>query len=340
LAVRITAKHYGCGANGGSVNNLRRRVAQLPALSEEQYDTQARSQEFIHRPKVSDDQEKKRISSNDAEVESDFVPDDVPESEYGTSENVPPTQCLFCNLDSPTLSANIDHMSSLHGLFIPSLDQLSDKESFIAYLAIIIFDYNECLYCGLEKGTVDSVQSHMRDKGHCMIKMDAESELLDFWELSDSEDEDQNEDEERTKSAAIKLSETEMRLPSGVVINSRSDTTQIRARPALAQLRAKGSQYRIKRAKMRAITAGEDQETAEETKSRPSRSNDRRVAVRGEMGLAGVPESQRRALQITEKKMKRREAVAKAAQRYAMEQEPVKTKYYKVRDYEDLEGLV
>jgi pre-60S factor REI1 len=211
-------------------------------------------------------------------------------------------------------------------------------ESFLGYLAIIIFEYNECLYCSQEKGTVDGVQTHMRDMGHCMINMNAESELLDFWELSDSGDEDQNEEEERTTSAAIKLSETEMRLPSGVVINSRSNTTPLGAKPRLAQSRNKGLQYRIKRAEMRAITAEENQETADENQSRLSRSNDRSVAVRSEMGLAGIPESQRRALQITEKKMKRREAVAKAAQRYAVEQEPIKAKYYKVGDYEDLEG--
>jgi len=306
-------------------------------MSEEEYETQAKSQEITHRQKDNDEQGEKR-NSYDTEVESDSIPEDIPEAEYEISQKVPPTQCLFCNLDSSTLDANIDHMSSVHGLFIPSLDQLSDMESFLGYLAIIIFEYNECLYCGLEKGSVDGVQTHMRDKGHCMIKMDAESELLDFWEHSDSEDEGQNEDEERTKSAAIKLSETEMRLPSGVVIQSRSDATQLRAMPRLAQSRTKGSQYRIKRAEMRAITAGENHGTADENQSRPSRSDDRRVAVRGEMGLAGIPESQRRALQITEKKMKRREAIAKAAQRYAAEQQPVKAKYYKVGDEEDLEG--
>ncbi|RFU28883.1 hypothetical protein B7463_g7442, partial [Scytalidium lignicola] len=311
------------------VYNLRRRVAELPALSEEQYDTQAKNQEILHRQKASNEQGKRRISSYDAEVESDSISEDIPEAEYEISEKVPPTQCLFCNLDSPTLHANIEHMSSLHGLFIPSPDQLSDMESLLGYLAIIIFEYNECLYCSLKKGTVEGVQTHMRDKGHCMINMNAESELLDFWELSDSGDEGQNEDEKRTKSAAIKLSETEMRLPSVVVINSRSDTTQLRAKPRLAQSRAKGLQYRIKRDEIRAITARENQETEDERQSRPSHSNDRRVAVRGEMGLAGIPESQRRALQITEKKMRRREAVAKAARRYAAEQEPIKAKYYK-----------
>ncbi|KAH7399650.1 C2H2 type zinc-finger-domain-containing protein [Pyrenochaeta sp. MPI-SDFR-AT-0127] len=311
------------------IHNLRRRVAELPALSEEEYDTQAKSQEIIHPQKSRDEQRKRLSSSDDAEVESEANLETTHEAELKSSEKVPSTQCLFCNLDSLTLNANVDHMSSLHGLFIPSPDQLSDMESFLGYLATIIFEYNECLYCGLEKGTVDGVQTHMRDKGHCMIKMNAESELLDFWELSDSGDDAPKENEERTKGAAIKLSETEMRLPSGVVINSRSDTTQLRAKPGLAQSRAKGSQYRTKRDEMKAITAKEDQDTTDEKQNRPSHSNDRRVAVRGEMGLAGVSESQRRALQITEHKMKKREAIAKAATRHAAEQEPVKTKYYK-----------
>jgi pre-60S factor REI1 len=329
-----------CGANGSSIYNLRRRVAELPALSEEQYDSQVKSQEIVHRLNDNDERGKERISAYDAEVEPNFISEDTPEAEPTISEKVPPTQCLFCNLDSQTLDANLDHMSSQHGLFIPSPDQISDMESFLGYLAIIIFEYNECLYCSLAKGTVDGVQTHMRDKGHCMIMMNTESELLDFWELSDSEDEDRDNNKERTKSAGIKLSKTEMRLPSGVIINSRSDVSQLRVKPGLTQSRTKGLQYRNKRAEMRAIAAEENQETADEKHSRPSGSNDRRVAVRGEMGLAGISESQRRALQLTEKKMKKREAVAKAAQRYAMEQEPIKTKYYKVRDYKDLEGLI
>lgn len=273
------------------------------------------------------------MPSPEAEVERDFLSEDITNVEHiKISEKIPSTQCLFCNLDSPTLDANVDHMSSLHGLFIPSPDQLSDMESFLGYLAVIIFEYNECLHCGLEKGTVDGVQTHMRDKGHCMIKMNADSELLDFWELSDSEDEDQNEDKESIKSAAIKLSDTEWRLPSGVVINARSDTIQFRSRPGIAQSRTRSSQYKTKRDEMRATTGGENQET-DENQTKSTLSNDRRVAVRGEMGLAGVSESQRRALQITEKKMKRREAITKTANRHAMEQQPNKTVYYKVGVY-------
>lgn len=223
-------------------------------------------------------------------------------------------------------------MYSTHGLFIPSPGEVSDMESFLGYLAMIIFEYKECLYCNSEKGTVEGVQTHMRDKGHCMINMNAESELLDFWELADSEDEADNEDGEHSKkkNAAIKLSETEMRLPSGVVIGSRSDTTQLRSRPGLAQSRSKGSQYRMKRDEMKAISAGEISQTGDGDQSGPSSSNGRRVAVRGEMGLLGVSDSQRHALVVTEKKMRKREAVAKAAQRYVMEAQPVKSIYYKV----------
>lgn len=310
----------------------------MPALSEDQYGAPTKSSESIHLPEEHVEQKGSRTSSYGTEVEFDPISRHVSEVGYEVSGKIPPTQCLFCNIDSPTLNENVNHMASQHGLFIPSPDQLSDLESFVGYLATIIFKYKECLYCGIEKGTVDGAQTHMRDKGHCMIMMNTGSELFDFWEPSNGEDEGQYKEEECTKSAVIKLSQTEMRLPSGVVINARSDTTKLRAKPGLAHPRIKGSQHRTKRAKTRAIAAEENQEMTAEGKSGPSYGNDRRVVVRGEMGLAGISQSQRRALQITEIKMRKREAVAKAANRHAMEQEPNKTKYYKVRHFEQQGG--
>ena len=276
------------------------------------------------------EQENPRVSANHTQLEAISVSQDTDDSIHENSKNFLPTQCLFCNFNSLALDANIDHMSSRHGLFIPSPEQLSDAEAFLGYLSIIVFEYKECLYCNVEKATVEAVQTHMRDKGHCMINIDAESELLDFWEFSDSEDEVQNNGKESIQNVAIKLSKTEMRLPSGAVINSRSDITQLRARPGLEQSRTRGSQHRSKKAEMKAITAAEKQAPVDEKANRVSDRSDRRLAVRGEMGLLGVSESQRRALQITENKMKRREAVITAAQRYAMQQQPVKTIYYKV----------
>ncbi|KAF2820092.1 hypothetical protein CC86DRAFT_449699 [Ophiobolus disseminans] len=300
------------------VSNLRRRIAGEPAMSEEEYTAQTKEQDIAYRPK-----NQQLIPSSDADIEPVLARQENSQVDDQVSEDVEisATQCLFCSLNSPTISTSIDHMTSQHGLFIPSSDKLSDLESFVKYLATIVFEYHECLYCGLEKGTVDSVQTHMRDKGHCMIDMSVNSELLEFW------DPDSEEDVKHLKTAATMLSETEMRLPSGAIINSRSDTTQLRTRPGLTQSRSKGSQHRMMRDELRAITAVDGQETKV-----PSRSNDHRIAARGEMGLAGVPENQIRALQITEKKMMRREAIAKAAHRHATEHIGTKAnqgKYYK-----------
>ncbi len=298
-------------------------MAGLTALSEDQYAIQTQGYDII--PEQSDvhDKRKPAVPANIIEPESSSFPEYPIEPRSKISEKILPTKCLFCNLVSPALDANINHMSSMHGLFIPSPDRLSDVESFLGYLAIIVFDYKECLYCSLEKATVDAVQTHMRDKGHCMIKMDKESELLDFWDFSDTEEDGQIEGQK-----PVKLSDTEMRLPSGTVINSRSDTTQLRAKLGTEQLRSKVSQPKSKKAELRSITAEENPDAANAKRGRPS--HDRRIAIRREMGLTGVSESQRRALRITERKMKSREALAKAAQRHAIEQQPVKTIYYKV----------
>jgi pre-60S factor REI1 len=285
----------------------------------------------VHRRKNSDEshQEQKRIPPYEIETISDLPSDTMIQSEPEVAEKISAAQCLFCNIISTGLDSNIDHMSSSHGLFIPSLDHLSDAESFLGYLATTIFSYKECLFCGVERGTVDGVQTHMRDKGHCMIKMNADSELLDFWDFTSSDEDTESQD--RKKPAAVKLSDTEMRLPSGMVINSRSDAAQLRANPSFTQKRAKSQQSRTIRDEAKAIEASENPDAADQKQPASAKGSDHRVAVRGEMGLVGVSESQKRALVITEKKMKRREAVAKAAYRHAMERQPKKTIYYKVR---------
>lgn len=308
------------------IYNLRRRVAELPAVSEEEYDTQAQSQEHIYRPK--DGTEPRTAPSPSHMIQVQISPTPVKDDDY---IKVSTTKCLFCPQSSSSISENIDHMSINHGLFIPSPDRLYDLETFLSYLATVIFEYNECLYCGLAKGTVDGVQTHMRDKGHCMLNLQPESELLDFWETEDTREDGEGEEKNEQATTAVKLSETEMRLPSGAVVSARSDTAQLRVKPSLAHSRTKGSQYRSRRdAQIEAITAGEDKaETADQPPTKSASRNDRRIAVRSEMGLIGISENQRRALQVTEMKMRKREAIAKTAGCHAMEQQPVKTKYYK-----------
>jgi pre-60S factor REI1 len=204
-------------------------------------------------------------------------------------------------------------MCSQHGLFIPSLERISDTEAFLSYLGTTVFEYKECLYCSAEKTTVEAVQTHMRDKGHCMLNLHADSELLDFWEGGDGNSEEK---------ATTKLSGTEMRLPSGLAITSRS-APSTRPRPSSARHAAQTST-------MRAVTEEESALVPQLLPTQHTNSpHDHRIATRHTIGLSGISTQQLRTLSLLDKKMKTQETTAKARVRQKAEQQPVKTKYYK-----------
>jgi pre-60S factor REI1 len=240
-------------------------------------------------------------------------------------EVAPPTRCLFCNVNSQTLDANMEHMASSHGLSIPSTDQISDIESFLSYLAVIVYKYNECLYCGVEKGSVDAVQTHMRDKGHCKIDP---AELTDFLDT----EEEKTEVEE---GATVKLSQTEMRLPSGLHITSSRHTDTTLHRPLRRSTNSR-LRNRIDRSTSPSSALTTYQTSAPtslvltpHTKTDP---HSRQLATRHTMGLAGISTQTLRTLQLVDKKAKTVESVAKARVRHKAEQQPVKTMYYKTEN--------
>ncbi|KAI1437529.1 C2H2 type zinc-finger-domain-containing protein [Xylaria sp. CBS 124048] len=107
--------------------------------------------------------------------------------------------CLFCNYDSPTIPLNVHHMERIHGMFIPEKQYLVDLDGLITALQQRIQEYHECLYCGKLKNTSAAVQTHMRDKGHCMIPFTTEEEQLsigDFYDFrSTYSDVEESEDE-------------------------------------------------------------------------------------------------------------------------------------------------
>lgn len=302
-------------------------MTQMPALTQEQFDVQVQPEERSDHTKSWEDDTRATVES-ESETEE--------ENEAGKRKS--PSECLFCNNDSLNVEDNVEHMHSVHGLYIPEHHQLSDMETFLGYLASIICEFNECLYCGAEKYSLEAVQTHMKDKGHCMINLDGESELLDFWDVSDNEDVDkQNDaDKETTGGNGVHVSATEMRLPSGSIITSRSETAQLRAKPTLTKSRVKASQIRIKRDEIKTITDSSEKDKPKAPDNnrsmRTQPGTDRRVAVRGEMGLIGLSEQQKRAVMATEVKMKKREHIAKAAQRWATEKVANKQKFFKVCD--------
>jgi len=244
------------------------------------------------------------------------------------------TRCLFCPSSSPTPTTNLDHMSTQHSLFVPAPSQLYSLGSLLSYLAVLVYEYHECLYCGQEKGSVDAVQTHMRDKGHCMIEM---AELIDFWdtEVKEGGSEDWN-----YEMAA------ETHSPSGLAINpqrsNNADETSSRAtNPTLARSQRRSPRHRKLKPAVPAAESLPSQEPPA-THSQPGHlssyhnSNDPHrnltTTPRTAKGLIGLSDRQLRTLQIVDRRMKSREEIAKAKRMYASQQQPVKTMYYKTEN--------
>ncbi|KAL9604631.1 MAG: hypothetical protein Q9219_000351 [cf. Caloplaca sp. 3 TL-2023] len=134
----------------------------------------------------------------------------------------PLKQCLFCNYGSPTFKLNVLHMTKYHGLFIPEQPYLIDLEGLIGYLYDKIAELHECLYCHKIKGSMESIQTHMRDKGHCMIAYTSEAEMVevgqfydfrssysdpesDMGEEEDYKNEDMNDEDMKDAEGGVKL---------------------------------------------------------------------------------------------------------------------------------------
>ncbi|KAF1997372.1 zinc finger protein [Amniculicola lignicola CBS 123094] len=97
----------------------------------------------------------------------------------------PLTDCLFCNYRSPNFSLSINHMGRFHGMFIPEKDYLVDLEGLVQYLHAKIQDRHACLKCGKVTHTAEGIQTHMRDRGHCMIGFESDQELVEVGEFYD-----------------------------------------------------------------------------------------------------------------------------------------------------------
>ncbi|KAF1941333.1 hypothetical protein EJ02DRAFT_455272 [Clathrospora elynae] len=130
----------------------------------------------------------------------------------------PLMDCLFCNYKSPSFDLNITHMGKFHGMFIPEREFLAEPEKLINHLHDKIHVHNECLKCHKMLHTASGIQTHMRDRGHCMIAFDSDIELVeigefydfrssypDAAEFDDLEDAEHSDDSSSTTGGGVKL---------------------------------------------------------------------------------------------------------------------------------------
>ena len=117
------------------------------------------------------------------QIEHPISPADKVEHEKEHRAN--PQQCLFCNYISPTDDLNIHHMGRQHGFFIPEREYLANLGGLINFVSETILLLHQCLFCHKNFHTPSGVQTHMRDRGHCMIAYSTEEEQLEIGEFYD-----------------------------------------------------------------------------------------------------------------------------------------------------------
>ena len=139
-------------------------------------------------------------------------------------------------------------MQIVHGLVVPHQQNLAvDLETLFKYLHLVIFGYRECVQCGTERATVQAVQQHMTDEGHCTFDIsEQDSEFADFYDFSEPEDDAESNVEgdgveriqegtaTRSSRKPLLVDEDSIRLPSGKIISRQSST---QAGPSFTQLR-------------------------------------------------------------------------------------------------------
>lgn len=252
------------------VYNLKRRIASLPPTSLGVFNTQVRP--------LSEQVEESTAGETINRTERDVA------VQY---------RCLFCpwtfDSDDQGLPDNLKHMSVAHGFFIPDITLVLDLEVFLAYLAIAVREWHECLYCGIVRGCTEAAQSHMRDKAHCKLNLDREPELLEFWE-------------EKGDIVPVKAFSGELVLPSGR--SAASGASQHRKTKA-----ARGTAVALR------------------TDTLPRNKDCRQLSRRDEMGMQSVGHQQRRSLVLAVKRSQKEESIASRASEWSHAQKANKQKH-------------
>jgi len=169
------------------------------------------------------------------EDDEDMEVEEVDSDEWDEEEEpVPVTDCIFCSHHSANLDNNMRHMTEAHSFFLPDPEFLTDLEGLIEYLGAKVGQGHMCLWCnerGRSFASLDSVQKHMLDKGHCKMKHEGDTliEYSDYYDYTSSYPEGEEPSSETPSSIqdeveldALDDTGYQLHLPSGATIGHRS----------------------------------------------------------------------------------------------------------------------
>jgi pre-60S factor REI1 len=288
------------------VANVKRRVASLPAITQQDYEAQTHpnNRESTGEATQSSD------SSDDGEE-----PDDVEDDEDAEMQFLNPTKCLFCLQIASTMEDNIAHMETSHGFQIPNIESLQEGlEPLLWYLDLVINHFYSCLYCGRSKHSGEATRAHMLDKGHCMLDMSPGSEYQEFWDASSGTDvagpsNSHREIGHEAETGHRMLSTSEMSLGSGKLVMSRKSNIR-----GLRRNRTVPSKDETLVA-LRQRTDDAESEPAPGTMTKELQL----LSPRDNMGLVGLSNAERRLVLATEKRLRSQQSRAWNARHWTVD---------------------
>ncbi|EXM16644.1 zinc finger protein [Fusarium oxysporum f. sp. vasinfectum] len=158
-------------------------------------------------------------TSNDPEDERSSTDDETGDENETSGSAVPEfdsTKCIICTHNDESFDKSLIHMETAHGLRIPFRDHLIvDLETVIWYLYFLVATYRECIYCGTRRRTVEGIQQHMRDKGHCRVELT--DEMQEFYDLEGLK--------AHGRENAVSVDNESLRLSSGKILSHRDAPT-------------------------------------------------------------------------------------------------------------------
>eukprot|EP00168_Porphyra_purpurea_P013363 TRINITY_DN3672_c0_g1_i4.p1 TRINITY_DN3672_c0_g1~~TRINITY_DN3672_c0_g1_i4.p1 ORF type:complete len:432 (+),score=105.47 TRINITY_DN3672_c0_g1_i4:285-1580(+) len=104
----------------------------------------------------------------------------------------PPSTCVFDGKACASVEANLAHMASAHGFFMPYVEHLVDAPGLLSYLGEKVGLGYACVACDRPFTSVEAVQRHMVDKAHMRMVDDDERWVDEYAPFFSADGDEQN----------------------------------------------------------------------------------------------------------------------------------------------------
>ncbi|RYC86280.1 hypothetical protein BFJ63_vAg10802 [Fusarium oxysporum f. sp. narcissi] len=262
-------------------------------------------------------------TSNDPEDERSSTDDETGDENETSGSEIPEfdsTKCIICTHNDESFDKSLIHMETAHGLRIPFRDHLIvDLETVIWYLYFLVATYRECIYCGTRRRTVEGIQQHMRDKGHCRIELT--DEMQEFYDLEGLK--------AHGRENAVSVDNESLRLSSGKILSHRDAPTTKPRRTSPQE------ETQENRAPLPSHAAS-DALTARDKKDAALASQLARLSVKDQQSLMHLTSSEQRSFLLQRKK--EMDAVRRAERKMRLKTERLSNKTMMTHFKNDVPG--